>query len=243
MPEYQDKSAEQANPRFTSYKPTQAPDDFTEESYGSRVSKTFDNVDGSIKDFRSGHYADLLMNAAGNYGILTKQGRVYCASMQAGATFGTALTTTAVTITLHNPPQSRVDLVILAASFSMTAGQVTTTNAPVVVYAANMDTDDVIPATNTAVVVRNALLGGPAGFAKVYSATTLPSAPIVIRVFPWGHVCQTLGTVIQTKQSTNMDYVDGAIVLQPNTSVTLQGIATTTQITGIGGFVWAEIPF
>ena len=202
-----------------------------------------DVADGAIVPLRSGRYGDLFTNSGmGRFYALAKQGKLFCASMQAAANFGTALTATAVTITLYNPSSSGVDLVLLATDFQMgSVGQTTTTNAPIVVYAANLDTSAAAPATNTAITVRNAFLGGSAGTGVVYSATTLPSAPIIVRVHPWAHVCQTGGTVVQSSQANGYDNVDGAIVLRPNTAVTLQGIATTTQIAGIASMLWAEI--
>ena len=111
-----------------------------------------DVADGAIVPLRSGRYGDLLVSTGlGQYYALAKQGKLFCASMQAGAVFGTALTATAVTITLYNPSSSGVDLVLLATDFQMTAGQTTTTNAPVVVYAANMTTSEAAPATTTAI--------------------------------------------------------------------------------------------
>ena len=197
---------------------------------------------GNVVPFRSGRYADFdFSESLGQYYELVKQGNVFCASRVAGAVWGTALTATAITLTLHNPIASTVDLVVLMATFQMTADQTTTTNAPTVLYAANLDNSEAA-VTGTALIVKNAYLFTKAGQGLAYSAATLPSTPIAIRVFPWGHVCQTSGTVIQKSQAPAVDYVDGAIVLRPNTSVTLQGLATTTQITGIASIVWAEIP-
>ena len=201
-----------------------------------------DVADAAIVPLRSGRYGDLLTNSGlGQFYAMAKQGKLFCASMQAGAVFGTALTATAITITLYNPSTSGVDLVLLHTDFQMSAGQTTTTNAPIIVYAANVDTAAAAPATTTAITVRNAYLGGSAGTGVVYSAATLPAAPIVVRVHPWSHVCQNGGTVVQSAQADGGDYVNGAIVLKPNTAVTLQGIATTTQITGIASMLWAEI--
>jgi len=198
--------------------------------------------DASMNPLRSGRYGELVTDASvGRFSNIVRQGKIFTASMQAGAAFGTALTATAVTFTLYNPSSSSVYLAVLQAWFQMSANQTTTTNAPIVVYAANVDTAAAIPATTTAITVRSALLGGSAGTGVVYSAATLPAAPIVVRVFPWGFACQNGGTVVQSGNPTQIDNVDGALVLKPNSCLTLQGIATSTAITGIAGMTWAEL--
>ena len=221
-----------------------SPDVGIHEHFGvdSKVG-SLDKNDGTYQYLRSGRHGDLILSeACGEYYELAKTGRLFGTSMQAGAVFGVALTVTAITYTLYNPPGSMFDLVLLQTCVAMSAGQVTTTNAPIVVYGASLITEDINPATNTAIVIRNARLGGPGSWAKVWSASTLPSAPIVIRVHPTARVCQTGGTVIQASGSNGVDYVNGAIVLGPNTGVTLQGIATTTQVTMAASMLWAELP-
>jgi len=204
---------------------------------------SLDKNDGTYQYLASGRHGDLILSEAlGEYYELAKSGRLFGTSRQAGAVFGTALTATAITYTLYNPPGSMFDLVLLQTCVTMSAGQVTTTNAPIVVYGASLVTEEVNPITNTELVIRNARLGGPGSWAKAWSASTLPSAPIVIRVHPAAHVCQNLGTVIQAPGNAGIDYVNGAIVLGPNTGVTLQGIATTTQVTMIASMLWAELP-
>ena len=197
--------------------------------------------DGSVQPARAGRMGELLTNDAfGKYFQAAKDGMLFCASMQAGATFGTALTATAVTITLYNPTGSGVYLSLISTAVAMRATQTTTATAPVVVYAANLDPTAAIPATNTEIVTRPALLSVKVSAAKVYSATTLPATPIVIRVHPWG--INQFTTNAAHGGSGAVDYVDGAIVLAENTAVTLQEIATTTASTLIASILWAEIP-
>ena len=206
----------------------------------SRVgSQDFGN--GIVAPLRSGHGADLLLNEAlGQYYEVVKQGKVFCASMQAGAAFGTVLSDATVPITLFNPGASNVNLVVLASTFAMTASQTTTTNAPTVVYTANFSLT-AAAVTGTAITVRKALLGPGVGEGLAFSVATLPAEGVVVRVFPWGHRC-LLTTATERRQSSATDYVDGAIVLRPNTAISLQGLAATTGITGIASILWAEIP-
>ena len=156
------------------------------------------------------------------------RGKLMCASNQAVITFGTALTATAVTFTLYNPLGSPVNLVVLQTQVTV----LTCSTGGHVVYAANVNNAAAIPATNTELVVRNCKLDGAAGFGKVYSVTTLPAAPVAIRPL--------IGGITAAGVASFVDYVDGCIVLGPNTAVTLQGI--TIVGTGLVGMVWEEVP-
>lgn len=162
----------------------------------------------------------------GEYEEMATRGELYTACNQAEVTYGTSLTSTAVTYTLYNPVGSPVDLVLyqigIATRTSGTAGHL--------VLAANVNNAAAIPATNTELVVRNCKLDGSAGYAKVYSATTLPATPVAIMAL------LSMGVTVAGEGS----FVDvkGAIVIGPNTAVTVQGI--TVVGTGIISMIWRE---
>lgn len=199
-------------------------------------------ADGSENPIRSGRFGELIVSeATGRYYELSKQGRIFTAARQAGAAMGTALTLTAVTITLYNPSGSGVNLAILHTAVALTATQTTTATGSVIVYAANVDPAAAIPTTVTALTVYPCLLGGSfASLGRAYSAATLPAAPVVVRVHPWGY--NNFTTNAASGGSAAVDYVDGALCLAPGTAVTLQEIATTTTSTGIMSITWCEIP-
>lgn len=184
---------------------------------------------GSVSDvLRIGQTGALVVqDGHAKYAEQVLRGNVYCAANQAEVTFGTSLTATAVTFTLWNPLGSGKNLILLQTGLTIRTGG----TAGHIVYAANVNPAAAIPATNTELTVRNAKLDGAAGVAKAYSATTLPAAPVAIR---------TLATVITAAGVGSLvDYVDGAIVLGPNTAVTVQGI--TVVGTGIISMVWEEV--
>jgi hypothetical protein len=63
--------------------------------------------DGSPVPVRLGRNGELIIgNGHGKYYEQVARGKCYHASMQAGASMGTALTATAVTLTLYNPVNS-----------------------------------------------------------------------------------------------------------------------------------------
>lgn len=190
--------------------------------------------DGVLNQYlRAGKTGELITaEAHARYYEAVSRGSVFCACNQAEITFGTGLTATAVTFTLYNPLGSPVNLVLLSCGITVR----TATTAGHIVYAANVNPAAAIPATNTELVVRNAKLNGSAGYAKVYSVTTLPAAPVAVRV------AGAAGVISATAGAAHLirDYVEGSIILTPNTAVTVQGI--TIAGTGIIDMCWEEVP-
>ena len=174
----------------------------------------------------------------GRYYEAVSRGRCYYASMAAGASLGTALTTTAVTLTIWNPRSSGIHVSILECSIGITTGMAAAGTA-VYAYAVNVNPNAAVPATNTlAANWGNCLLGSNVGIAQAYTATTLPAAPIVMRVHSHARVIGA--TPVSEFQALSVDAVDGKIVLAPNMAVTIQAIGTASS--GIVSFLWEEIP-
>jgi hypothetical protein len=190
-------------------------------------------ADNSVMNrLRAGKTGELVVgDAHGRFFEAASRGKLYYACNQAAITFGTALTATAVTFTLYNPLGSLVNLVLLQTGVTVLTG----TTAGSIVYAANVNPAAAIPATNTELTVRNAKLDGAAGYAKAYSITTLPAAPVAIRTIG-GLLGATAGGVM----NSIVDNVDGSIILAPNTCLTVQGI--TIVGTGLISMLWEEVP-
>lgn len=165
-----------------------------------------------------------------------RRGNLYNSSMQAGASLGTALTATAVTLTLYNPSGSPVNLALVGVGVSLTTG-LSAAGAASIVLAANVDQSAAIPVTNTAGTVRNNLLGASAGYGKTYTVTTLPAAPVVVKTIANFRVIGA--TPVSEYGAAFWDNVDGAIILQPNTAVTVQNIGTA--VSGIVSLFWEEV--
>lgn len=186
--------------------------------------------DGSDVEPRLGRYlAQAVMDAHGRYYDAVDRGNCYMGAMQSAAALGTALTATAVTLTLYNPPGSGVQLEVLEATLAL----VTATLAGFVVLAVNADPGASPITTGTAAAIRNCKLNTSAGAkAKLYTACTLPAAPVVHRVLA-GVISTTPGGI-----HSIVDDVGGRIVLPPNTAMTIQGV--TTNATGVAAFMWQE---
>lgn len=197
--------------------------------------------DGSVGPARAGRFGELVTSEAfGKYYEIARQGRLFLASMNAGAVLGTALTATAVTVTLYNPSGSGHHLSVIAGGVSWTT-VTADASARSAVWAANTDPSAAILITTTALTVRPALLGsGFTSVGRAFSAATLPAAPVIVRVFPSGH-SNVATTATAVGGLANVDYVDGALCLAPNTAVTVQAISTANE-SGIVSICWAEIP-
>lgn len=195
--------------------------------------------DGAVNPARADRFGDIVtQDAVGKFYEIARQGRIFVAAMQAGASLGTALTATAVTVTLYNPSGSGVNLSLIQCAIAVTTEATVAAGAKtVLVYAANVNTAAAAPTATTALTVRGALLGGPAGQGQAYSAATLPAVPVIVRVHPLGLNNQTAAGDAMLAMTDN---VEGALSLAPNTAVTIQGIATASS--GIISVVWAEIP-
>lgn len=187
-----------------------------------------DGADRELRLVRTGAVA--VADAHGRHYDAVTRGNCFVVSQQAAAALGTALTATAVTLTLYNPAGSGKNLVLLQATLAIPVA----TTAGFVAYAVNDTPAQAVPATTTATTIRNAQLGsGNASVARAYTAATLPAAPVAVRVLA-GIISTTPGGV-----HTIVDNVDGGIILTSNTAVTIQGV--TTNATGVISLLWEEV--
>ncbi len=196
-----------------------------------KVGPTLPAADGALVDrlIRTGRTGEIIIGyGVAEYEEAASRGELMCASGQAEVTFGTALTLTAVTFTLYNPVGSPVDLVLMNVGVTVR----TATTAGHIVLAANVNNSAAIPSTNTALTVRNCRLDGSSGYGVAYSITTLPAAPVIVRTIAYVQSTTPLNTGIIS------DDVKGAVILGPNTAVTVQGL--TIVGTGIISMMWRE---
>lgn len=157
-------------------------------------------------------------------------GDVYSACNSAAITFGTALTATGVTFHLHNPSGSGVNLEVLHTAVAI----LTCTASGTILYAANRLATAAAPATNTAITVVNNLIGNTGqGQGLAYSISTLPSAPLAVRVLGSGIL-----TAANAAPTTIHDYPRGTLIVAPGCVLSIQGL--TIVGTGIISMQWRE---
>lgn len=197
---------------------------------------------GSENPLRSARSGALVTtDAHGRYAEAIRAGNCYYAT-SVGASLGTALTATGVTLTLYNPQNSQTYLSLLHVGVAITTPPAAAA-VGALVLAANVNPIAAVPGTNTlAANWGNALLGATPGrgVGQPYTATTLPAAPITVRnLGGWAFV----GTAASsTGFGIVNDEVAGLIMLAPNTAVTVQGILSASSWTGTVSMVWEEIP-
>jgi hypothetical protein len=194
-------------------------------------------ADGSTVHFQrlSNSLAQIVTQAHGRCHEAASRGALFAASLQAGTALGTALTATAVTFTLYNPAGSNVLLSIQNCAVGITTAPA---GSAVIVYASNHNVAAAVPSSVTALAsgIRTMPLGtGSGGRGIVYSAATLPAAPVAVRVH------STILATGSTAGAILNDDVGGAIVLAPNSAVTIQSIGTA--VSGIVSMTWEEIPY
>lgn len=188
--------------------------------------------------------AQITQDAHGRYHEAASRGNLYHASMQAGAALGTALTSTAVTLTLYNPADSGVVLSIVEIAAAITT-MLAAPGAPgaataAIVAAGNVNRQAAAPSAVTEAVVRCSLLGNSAGAGKAYTAATLPANPVVIAPLFNISYSEITAAAIAQFAGRFIAEIDGKLCLQPNTAVTIQSIGAA--ISGIISMMWEEIP-
>lgn len=184
-------------------------------------------------------------DSAGMHYEYARKGRLFTASMQAGASLGTSLiTTAAATMTLANPAASQVNLSILGCTVVPSAVEVTTALEG---YYIAYYFSAAFPSANSAVALTyNALLtagqgtAGTPGTGVAYTACTVLAGKIV-RIHPFSAVNFATATLSTGSVVSAYDPVEGALILAPNTAVTVLGVGTTG-ISGLISISWAEIP-
>ena len=141
---------------------------------------------------------------------------------------------TATGLVLTNPAGSGKNLVVLEIASYISAA--ITAVANVAVFVNKVPTAAAVVQT-TPVTPTTALVGGATGVGLVASAATLPAAPTLVRsLYGWHWV--TAGT--PAVQLGAKDEVAGAIILQPGTSLSVQGV--TVAHSAISSITWEEVP-
>lgn len=196
------------------------------------------NSDGTTKTFRMGKGGHQLANLGnGKYYELVRDGVVFIGQTAVtGVAPGTAIGTTAAAA-LYNPAGSGKLVVLLQTSLGYVSG---TLGAGLISYCVN--TNLVAAAvTGTAMAHRNALVGATASAAaSALTTATLPAAPQPVRTL-CSLGASLASTAVQPWQV--LDDVDGALILKPGATVSLQGTtaAGSTPLVCIS-WMWAELP-
>ncbi len=166
--------------------------------------------------------------AAAEYEEAASRGELFYANTQAAVTFEQAYALATQTLTLYNPVGSLVDLVLLEIGVAIkTAG-----TAGSLMLVANVNNAATAVAFASKLTPYNAKLDASAGYGIASISATLPAIPVAIRTVAYSVAAGA------TVTGNIVDKVKGAVVLGPNTAVTVQGL--TIVGTGIISFLWRE---
>lgn len=172
----------------------------------------------------------------GRYYEAVSRGFCFSAAAQAGVTTQAGLSATTPALTLYNPGGSGVNAELIWAGATFT---VAFAAAAVVWLAANVNIS-AAAVTGTAFTARNCLLGNAkAPNCFVYTAATLPAAPVAVSVLGVG----LTGAITTAPEVQNMgrEY-SGMFILYPGSAVSIQ----TSTASGASGtfceYIWEEIP-
>jgi len=195
--------------------------------------------DGTIGPVRTGRSGENVNTEAhGRYQEPVYRGQVYTATSQAAVSLGAGLTATSVW-TLYNPIQSKVNLVLLRCTFTLSAIPAAQST---ILLAIPGTSGQAAPTAVTQLATSwpNNLIGTTyaSSAARVYTAATLAATPIAL---------EPLGTFLFTTSSTTTQFVNmqfggdlaGIYIIPPGSAITLQA---TTAASGFVSMTWEEIP-
>lgn len=194
------------------------------------------NSTGDEKVLRLGKSGDVVTAPYGRYFETAKAGRIYHAmTAVTGVAPGTSIGTTAA-FSLYNPTGTGADLVILEASMGYVSG---TLGAGTVLWCANTN-PAAAAVTGTAITAVPGITTGAAAVGKPLTTATLPASPTVARVFA-NLGASLASTAVQPWQI--VDKVDGALIVAPGTSISLEAVAAAgSSPLVVFSVSWAEVP-
>ena len=201
------------------------------------------NQDGTYPEMRGGRTGELLKSDAhARYQEAAYRGNVFSAVFPAAVAI-VAATTATNPWTLSNPPNSGKLLSLLEVTWAITtlnaAAQTTAITWSLAAYSNNLFSG----ITKTSVV--NALVGSniqPVGIASTI-ATCVSATPTVIRYL--GGEYQDVASAATSLIGWAKDEVAGAVIIAPNSGITVQCNAnggTIGNVSILVGMTWEEIP-
>lgn len=146
-----------------------------------------------------------------------------------------AVTAAMTGVILYNPPGSTKILFVVDAAWAWTTAPAAVHNLGLAVMAPSI----VVPTSVTAIGsgVLSGLGTGNAGasVARAYDAATLAAAPVMHRI----NFGAAYGSGVGESPHALIDYVDGALAVQPGGAVCFAAVTTTA--VGLGSISWIEL--
>ena len=146
-----------------------------------------------------------------------------------------AVSTTATGVILYNPTGSNKLLAILDAGWAWTTAPAAVHNIGLAIMAPNITVPTGLTAIGSGVLSGDGSGNRGLSVAQAYDAATLATAPVIQRI-SFG---AAYGSGVGESPHCLIDYVDGALMVQPGGAIVFAAVTTTA--IGLGSFSWVEI--
>jgi hypothetical protein len=197
--------------------------------------------DGTYPELRGARKGGLVsQDVGGRYEEGAYRGAIFGVGQTSAAAL-TAVGTGVTGLTLFNPTGSGKNLSLLDVSVAFTPLTLATVGITVVLAGV---AQAATPTGLTVLTAASTLVGGGnLPVAKTYSAATLTTAPIILRVVGnWQSTVLTTSGGATAVAALLKDEVAGAIIVPPGAVICLAGIGTVADASVIASMTWEEIP-
>ena len=163
-----------------------------------------------------------------------RAGQLFTASNVAAKSV-VAVSTTATGVILYNPVGSNKVLAIVDAGWAWTTFPGGVHNIGMAIMAPNVTTPTGLTAIGSGVLSGSGSGNAAGSVARAYDAATLPAAPVMQRI-SFG---AAWGSSVGVSPHCLIDYIDGALMVQPGGALAFAAVTTTA--IGLGSISWIEI--
>ena len=146
-----------------------------------------------------------------------------------------AVSTTATGVILYNPVGSNKVLAIVDVGWAWTTAPAAVHQICMAIMAPNITAPTGLTAIGSGVLSGNGSGNGGNAAARAYDAATLPAAPVIQRI-SFG---AAYGSGVGESPSALIDYIDGALMVQPGGALAFAAVTTTA--VGLGSVSWIEL--
>ena len=147
-----------------------------------------------------------------------------------------AVTAAMTGVILYNPTGSNKILAIVDAGWAWTTVPGAVHNIGMSIMAPNITVPTSLTAIGSGVLSANGSGNATNAVARAYDAATLAAAPVMHRI-SFG---AAWGTSVGVSPHALIDYIDGALMVQPGGALAFAAVTTTA--IGLGSVSWIEIP-
>ena len=146
-----------------------------------------------------------------------------------------AVSTTATGVILYNPVGSNKVLYIVDGSWAWTTVPGAVHNIGWAIMPPNITAPTGLTAIGSGVLSGQGTGNAGNSIARMYDAATLAVAPVMQRIFGGA----AWGSSVAVSPFSIIDYVDGAVAVQPGGACVFAAVTTT--LVGLGSMTWIEV--